>query len=256
MDSDIVPVYTMHQIGFIENGSCFELNLPRLVARADDKFYNFRCSRSASGSCLTGRLTASNIICLKDGHNVTCPVTKSVCSPHCSYNLESGLMLTTQHKVYRVLKSGIKLPVEPINGSMYIPWDGISHVDVANVESPQMGTFFPPTSMSDSAMFEILPVDMYFDIASTYRMKLNLSTIRSLGEDIESKSRDQDNLLKKMYSNKTHFGVLSGIGSIAILLSIIGICLKCCPCLEHLYNCSWCKCNQRYMATTSDESDV
>ena len=57
VDSDLIPVYTMHQLGFIANGSCFELVLPTLVVRFHEKFDNFRCSMTASIYCLTGRLT-------------------------------------------------------------------------------------------------------------------------------------------------------------------------------------------------------
>ena len=88
VDSDLIPVYTMHQIGFIANGSCLELVLPRLVARFDEKFYNFCCLMTASGSCLTGRLTTNDIMCLNDSHNVTFPVIESICTPHRSYTLQ------------------------------------------------------------------------------------------------------------------------------------------------------------------------
>ena len=221
VDSDLIPVYTMHQIGFITNGSCFELDLPKLVARSDEKFYNFHCSMTGSGSCLTGRLTSRDIMCLNNGHNVTCPVTECNCSPHCSYNFGRGLMITTTHKVYKALYSGRKLPVEPINGSMFIPWDGLSHVDVAKVESPYVGTFFPPENMTDSLNVDVLPADIYFETASTYRMNMNISSMRDIEEDTVSKAKDQDELLKKMYLNTTHFGVLSGLGTMAILSGLI-----------------------------------
>ena len=58
IDSDMIPVYTIHQIGFITNGNCLQLVLPKLVARLDEKFYNFHFSVTASGSCLTGSLTS------------------------------------------------------------------------------------------------------------------------------------------------------------------------------------------------------
>ena len=78
--------------------------------------------------------------------------------------------------------------------------------------------------------------------------------MRSLEEDIASKSKDQDELLNKMYLNKTYFGVLSVLGTIAILSSLICLFSKCCPCRERLY-CTWC--NQRYIAPAStDGTDV
>ena len=255
IDSDLIPIYTMHQIGFITNGSCLQLDLPKLVARFDEKFYNFHCSVTASGSCLTGSLTSKDIMCLNNGHNVTCPVTDCTCNPHCSYNLGRGLMITTTHKVYKVLYSGRKLAVDPINGSMFIPWDGLSHVDVARVESPHVGTFFPPQNMTDSVNVNVLPADIYFETASTFRMNMNISTMRSLEEDIILKTKDQDDLLNKMYLSKAHFGVLSGLGTMAILLVLFCLFLKFRPCQERLY-CSWC--NQRSIASTAstDGTDV
>jgi hypothetical protein len=47
IDSDLISVYTMHQIGFITSGSCLQLDLPKLVARFDEKLYDFHCSITA-----------------------------------------------------------------------------------------------------------------------------------------------------------------------------------------------------------------
>ena len=84
---------------------------------------------------------------------------------------------------------------------------------------------------------------------------MNISTIQSLEEDIIFKVKYQDELLNKMYLNKTHFGVLSGLGTIAILTCIFCLILKFRPCQERLY-CSWC--NQRSVACTAstDGTDV
>ena len=104
---------------------------------------------------------------------------------------------------------------------MFIPWNGLSHVDVAKVESPYVGTFFPPEHMTYYLNIDALPADIYFETATTYRMNMNISSMQSLEEDIVPKAKDQDELLNKMYLNKTHFEVLPGLGTIAILSGLI-----------------------------------
>jgi hypothetical protein len=92
-----------------------------------------------------------------------------------------------------------------------------------------VGTFFPPENMTDSLNVDVLPADIYFETASTYRMNMNISSMRDIEEDTVSKAKYQDELLKKMYLNTTHFGVLSGLGTMAILSGLICLFFKVLP---------------------------
>ena len=86
-EQDVIPIYSVHQIGFIPPtaGPCLRLIVPNgqrlwLVKTGSKK--NFECE---SSNCLDERITSVAPSCIGDGSNVSCLVLMSHCEQLTSF---------------------------------------------------------------------------------------------------------------------------------------------------------------------------
>ena len=113
-----IPVYNVHQIGFIpkNGGQCLKFNLPKSLAYDNGMFYEINCQ---SDICID-TIASTSPSCLVNEPNNSCQTILSHCfMPQSSFSTNDGLLLTTNHGVYSIDGSGIrtKLP-EPLDQFM------------------------------------------------------------------------------------------------------------------------------------------
>ena len=103
-EQDIIPIYLVHQIGFIPptGGPCLKFILPKTLARNNGKFYEVECE---STNCLDESISLITP-CSGDGSTDFCRVLLSHCEQLTSFTLDTGIRLTTNHDVFGVYMHG------------------------------------------------------------------------------------------------------------------------------------------------------
>ena len=156
-----IPIYNLHQIGFIpkNGGLCLKFSLPKLLAYGNGMFYEINCQ---SDICID-TIAPTSPYCLVNEPNNICQTILSHCfMPQSSFTTNNGLLLTTSHGVYRIDGSGILTKLPRTNGSIYVPWDALSRVEVESENGLIYKTFYPPNrNMVNSG--DVFYTDYRFD---------------------------------------------------------------------------------------------
>ena len=152
-----LPVYTVHQIGFIPKtgGPCLKLTLPKRLAYKEGVLYEVHCQ---SDSC-TDTMASITPSCIVNGSKTYCDTKLSNCLMHqSSFNMNYGLLVTTSHIVHSISKNGTFFS----NGSLHVHWHGLSRIEVRVKGSSINETFYPP-NCNLSGKSDVFPIDMHFD---------------------------------------------------------------------------------------------
>ena len=139
--NDIIPIFRVHQIGFIptSGGPCSRLVLPKTLEHRYGSFYRAKCQ---SIDCIDGSFAPFTPSCLRDGSNVSCAAHLSPCEQVSPFTMASGILLPTNYNVHGVYRGGDRVKLFG-DRSMFISWDKISRVDVER-RTPAQGNFTDP----------------------------------------------------------------------------------------------------------------
>ena len=140
-----IPVYNVHQIGFIPKtgGPCLKFNLPKLLAKDSGMFYKINCQ---SDICID-TIASTSPSCLVNEPNNSCQTILSHCyMPQSSFSTNDGLLLTTSHGVYIIDGSGIRTSCpEPTDQFMFLGIGALSRVEVESENDLIIKHFIHPT---------------------------------------------------------------------------------------------------------------
>lgn len=223
-----IPVYNVHQIGFIpkNGGPCLKFNLPKSLAYDNGMFYEINCQ---SDICID-TIASTSPSCLVNEPNNSCQTILSHCfMPQSSFSTNDGLLLTTNHGVYSIDGSGIRTKLPRTTGSIYVPWDALSRVEVESENGLIYKTFYPPNrNMVNSG--DVFYTDSRFDEFEIGHEWLAIfKANHSIQNEITRKTAEDIKLINgNIMSRETQLSVWIAIGFVlaTVVIALVIICCR------------------------------
>lgn len=203
-------------------GPCSRLELPNILARKNGAFHEIQCPL---GGCRDGHITTITRSCLNNGSDVSCPQRLSHCKQLATFAMDDGILLTTNHRIFTIDIAGYRSKVAN-NGSVFIPWHGLSRIEVeGDLPVRYHKTFIPPTenvTVTAEVISKVAQEDGRYNWFDIYHAN------HSQENEIMRMTVDEVKLIKKeSMSRTTHLSIWASVAFFAVA-SVIAftICWK------------------------------